>query len=548
MPASAVPASAVPASAVPAKVLGNAVLPLLGLLVAAPMVAAFLPIFRGEGVLANLGRALAERRFVGSFAFGLGQAFASSALALLLGLPGAYLLARRSFPGKRFLAALSAVPFCVPPLIVAIGFVLYYGREGLLNRLAMNLFSLDAPPFDFLYSFKGIVLAHAFYNFPLVMRMVGDAWAGANPDHEDAAALLGASKARIFLTVTLPTLLPAIGAALSLVFLLCFYSFVLVLLFGGPGVGTPEVELYRAARFDFDKGLAAAFGLVESLVAFAVLFVYARLERRAAGARVELGRRRKPCGFKSAQGRLAALGYGAAIAVFFLGPLAAIVAESLTVKARAYGSGGFGLANYRALFSNPSFATRVGNTLLLGMASASIAAVLGFAFSVALKKSKSAFLAEVVPMAPLALSGVVMAYGWTELLGRPSVFAIAMVQAVSAYPFILRSIQGSLGLADERYAQAAQTLGSSRLGAVLRVRLPLALPALLSGFAFAFAISAGDTNALIVAPVPGFETLALMLYRLAGSYRFNEACAAAVVLGAAAGLVFFLKDSYDAPA
>jgi thiamine transport system permease protein len=535
-------------AAVLKKGLGFVLFPSLALLVAAPLGAAFLPLFRSPGAFANLGAALGDTRFLSSFGFGLGQAFASSILALLIGLPGAFLLARRRFPGKRFLSALSAVPFCVPPLIVAIGFVLYYGRQGYVNRVLMALFGLEAPPLDFLYSFKGIVLAHAFYNFPLIMRLVGDAWASASKAQEEAAELLGASRLRVFFTISLPSIVPAIGSALSLVFLLCFYSFVLVLLFGGPGVGTPEVELYRAARFDFNKGLAAAFALVESAVAFAVLALYARLERRIAGRRADAALRYTPSAFKTGAEKAAALAYGLFIAVFFLGPLACVALESLVVKSAKYGTGRFGLANYTSLFSSASFGRAALNTVLLGLASAALAAALGFVFSIALKKKSSSFLSSVLPMAPLAVSSVVLAYGWSELLGGSSVLAIAAVQAVSAYPFILRSIQGAVGLSDERYAQSALTLGSSRLGAALKIRLPLALPSLLSGFAFAFAISAGDANALIVAPVRGFDTLALLLYRLAGSYRFNEACAAAVILGLTTALVFFLKDARDAVA
>ena len=73
----------------------------------------------------------------------------------------------------------------------------------------------------------------------------------------------------------------------------------------------------------------------------------------------------------------------------------------------------------------------------------------------------------------------------------------------------------------------------------------MAAPSIASGFALAFAMSAGDANAIIAAPVSGFETLALLLYRLAGSYRLNEACAAAVVLAAGTGFVFFWKDARD---
>lgn len=443
------------------------------------------------------------------------------------------------------MAALGAIPFCLPPLIVAIGFALYYGNEGYLNRFLVAAFGLKEGPLRFLYSFFGIALAHGFYNFPLVMRIVGDAWASVPGSHEEAASVLGAGRAAAFRTVVLPSLAPSVGAAMSLTFLLCFFSFVIVLLFGPPGVGTPEVELYRAARFEFDRPLAGAFALAETLVALLVLAAYAWLERRAAGPRTEMSRPRPPEGFRSRLGAAAALGYGLFIALFFLGPLAAVLAESFAVTGRARGAVSHGPGNYLALFASPAFGRAVLNTVGLGLLCALAASVLGFSFSVALKKTRAPALATVLPMLPLAVSSVALAYGWTSLLGRATPLTIAAVQAVSAYPFILRSIQGAVGRADERYAEAAMVLGSSRLGAALKVRLPMAAPALLSGFAFAFAISAGDANALIVAPVAGFETVATRLYGLAGSYRFNEACAAAVLLGLATGLVFFIKDARD---
>jgi len=522
---------------------GAVLFPAFGLLLLVPLAAAFSPLFDG-GMFSNLVRAFSEPRFVRSFGYGISQAAASAVLAALVGIPGAFLLARRQFPGKKILSALSAVPFCVPPLIIAIGFVLYYGRQGFLNRALMTAFGLTEPPLQFLYSFSGVVLAHGFYNFPVVMRFVGDAWATAPRRHEDAARLLGASEWRVFLTVTLPSILPAFGAAMSLVFLMCFYSFVIVLLFGGPGVGTPEVELYRAARFEFDRPLASAFALVETVVAMLVLYAYSMFERRAAADRRE-AERSTPSGFRNSRGVFLALLYGAFILVCFIGPLASIVVESLTMRTAARGVFSFGFGNYTSLFARRGFGAAVLNTMVLGLSSAALAAATGFAFSVGMKRTRSSLMAKILPLLPLGISSVVLVYGWNAVLGSPSVFALAAVQAVSAYPFALRAIQSSVGLSDERYVEAARSLGSSRLGATLRVRLPMAAPSIASGFALAFAMSAGDANAIIAAPVSGFETLALLLYRLAGSYRLNEACAAAVLLAVATGFIFFWKDARD---
>ncbi|MBU0928714.1 MAG: iron ABC transporter permease [Spirochaetes bacterium] len=523
--------------------LGAVLFPAFGLLLAIPLAGAFAPILDG-GAARNLARAFSDPRFARSFGYGVSQAAASAVLAALVGIPGAFLLAKRRFPGKRFLSALSAVPFCVPPLIIAIGFVLYYGQEGALNRALVSAFGLSEPPLRFLYSFWGVVAAHGFYNFPVVMRFVADAWAGSPKRHEDAARLLGASEPRVFLTVTLPSILPSLGAAMSLVFLMCFYSFVIVLLFGGPGVGTPEVELYRAARFEFDRPLASSFALVETIVAMSALAAYGAFERRAAGDRRD-SERGPSTGFRTVRGALAAALYGAILLVCFVGPLAAIVAESLTIRTASRGAWGFGLGNYASLLSRRGFGVAVVNTAALGLASATLASATGFALSIGLKRTRSPILSKVLPLLPLGVSSVVLAYGWSAALGRPSVFALAAVQAVSAYPFALRAIQSSVGLSDERYADAARSLGSSPLGATLRVRLPIAAPSIASGFALAFAMSAGDANAMIAAPVGGFETLALLLYRLAGAYRLNEACAAAVLLAMATGFIFFLKDARD---
>jgi thiamine transport system permease protein len=272
--------------------------------------------------------------------------------------------------------------------------------------------------------------------------------------------------------------------------------------------------------------------------------LYAGFERRAAGDREE-SERSEPARFRGAGGVAMAALYGAFILVCFIGPLASIVAESLTIRNASRVGSSLGLGNYVSLFARRGFLPALGNTVTLGLLCAALASAAGFALSVGLKRSRSPFLSKTLPLLPLGVSGVVLAYGWSAALGRASALAIAAVQAVSAYPFALRAIQSSVGQSDERYVEAAHSLGSSRLGAALRVRLPMAAPSIASGFAFAFAMSAGDANALIAAPVAGFETLALLLYRLAGSYRLNEACAAAVILAIGTGFIFFVKDASD---
>lgn len=86
------------------------------------------------------------------------QAAVSTLAALALGLPGAYILSHYQFRGKRLLQSLSQLPFVLPSILVVLGFVIFFGNSGVLNRALMDLFDLSEPPVRLLYSFKSIIL------------------------------------------------------------------------------------------------------------------------------------------------------------------------------------------------------------------------------------------------------------------------------------------------------------------------------------------------------------------------------------------------------
>ena len=152
------------------------------------------------------------------FVYTLKTAFLSTLVASIIGVGAAYYTSHKKFAGRKFLLSLSAVPLCVPPLIVALGYVSFFGINGTVNT-ALN------TSLTFLYSTTGLVLAQGFYNFPLVTGIVHDAWEQLPKENENAARLLGAGEGRIFFTITLRQLSGAIGAACIPVFLFCFFSF-----------------------------------------------------------------------------------------------------------------------------------------------------------------------------------------------------------------------------------------------------------------------------------------------------------------------------------
>ena len=211
---------------------------------------------------------------VGIYFYTLEIALLSTLVAVAAGIPAAYFTARRKFPGRRLLLSLSAVPLCVPALIMALGYVSFWGMNGAVNRLFGTHFS-------FLYSSAGIVIAQGFYNFPLVMGILSEAWERLPREQENAARLLGAGEGRIFWTITLRQLSGAVGAACIPVFLFCYFSFMIVLLFSPVGRSTLEVEIYHSVRTTLDIGSGARLAVLETLTAFAVVLLYSFVSRRS---------------------------------------------------------------------------------------------------------------------------------------------------------------------------------------------------------------------------------------------------------------------------
>ena len=101
-------------------------------------------------------------------AFSLFQAFFSALLSILVGLPGAWLLTNYNFPGQRWFRLLTYLPFILPSILVVLAMVLFFGNNGWINRSLMALLGTEEPPLQFLYSLSGILIAHVFYNFPIV--------------------------------------------------------------------------------------------------------------------------------------------------------------------------------------------------------------------------------------------------------------------------------------------------------------------------------------------------------------------------------------------
>lgn len=457
------------------------------------------------------------------------QALASTALTLLIALPGAYVFARFDFRGKQVLRAVVTVPFVLPTVVVGTAFLALVGRGGLLDELWGV--RLDTTVW-------AILLAHVFFNYAVVVRTVGGLWSQLDPRQEEAARMLGASRLTAWRKVTLPALSPAVAAAALMVFLFTFTSFGVVQILGGPTFSTLEVEIYRQTSEIFDLPTAAVLTIIQFVAVGAILAVHARTVRRRETALRLVApavTARRPRG--AGQWALLA-GVLASIAVLLVLPLGVLVQRSLDAPDFGY---------YRALTSDDSGIflvapiEAIGNSLQYALAATAIAVLIGGLAAAALTRRAGRLVRgfDALLMLPLGVSAVTVGFGFLIALDEPplnlrsSWILVPLAQALVGVPFVVRTMLPVLRAVDGRLREAAAVLGASPWRVWREVDLPMVRRALLVAAGFAFAVSLGEFGATVFIARPDNPTLPVAVARLlgrAGDLNYGQAMALSTIL------------------
>ncbi|MFJ4566306.1 ABC transporter permease [Streptomyces caelestis] len=484
----------------------------------------------GVWQLGRIGEVLAQSDVRHVLWFTTWQAIVSTALTLLIALPGAYVFARFDFPGKQVLRAVVTVPFVLPTVVVGTAFLALVGRGGLLDELWGV--RMDTTVW-------AILLAHVFFNYAVVVRTVGGLWAQLDPRQEEAARMLGASPLRAWRQVTLPALGPAVAAAALMVFLFTFTSFGVVQILGGPTFSTLEVEIYRQTSEIFDLSTAAVLTLIQFVAVGAILALHAwTVRRRETALRLvdPSVTARRPRG----TGQWALLGgVLVTVVVLLLLPLAVLVQRSLDAP-------GFGY--YRALTRDDGGVflvapiEAIGNSLAYAVAATLIAVLIGGLASVALtRRDAGRFVRgfDALLMLPLGVSAVTVGFGFLIALDEPPLdlrstwILVPLAQALVGVPFVVRTMLPVLRAVDARLREAASVLGASPWRVWREVDLPMVRRALLIAAGFAFAVSLGEFGATVFIARPDNPTLPVAVARLLGrpgELNYGQAMALSTIL------------------
>ena len=211
--------------------------------------------------------------------FTLSQATVSTILVLLTAMPCCYILSKYEFPGKSIVLALLTVPFIMPPIVLVIALLVFFGPQNPL----MNTFfqHINFSGFGNNGSLVLILIAHVIFEFSIVVRLVSNFWSNLNKNITEVASVLGASPNQIFFNVTLPVLKPALIAASSLVFMFTFTSFGVILILGGGLFSTLETEIYYSTFKYLDLSVAVCLSFIQIIFTTLILLIYSVFQTRA---------------------------------------------------------------------------------------------------------------------------------------------------------------------------------------------------------------------------------------------------------------------------
>ncbi len=488
----------------------------------------------------------------------LGQGIAGTVVSLLLGIPGAYVLYRCSFPGRTLARGFVTMPFVLPTVVVGVAFRALFATSGPLGGLGLD------------GTFWAVLAALVFFNYSVVVRTVGGLWEKIDPRAAQAARTLGASRTRAFLTVTLPQLAPAITSAAAIVFLFCATAFGTVMVLGGQGYGTIETEIWMQTVQFLDLRAAAVLSILQLAVIAVSLWVTSRAR---AG-------REQALDLAPAQARTERLNLSSlrrdwlAVLVTLLAGAGLIAWPLVNLTMSAFRRGDtWTLDNFRALSTTGSSASGSSGTLGVTVWEALYnSAVIAFYASIialsigglvayvvsrraASRTGRAALTGlENVFMLPLGVSAVTVGFGFLITMNQPlgldidlrsNPWLVPIAQAVVAVPLVVRTVLPVLRAIDPRQREVAALLGAPPWRVALTIDWALAARALGLAAGMSFAVSLGEFGATSFLSRPDTATLPIVIFRLIskpGAENYGMALAASVILAGFSAAVMMLAE------
>lgn len=497
----------------------------------------------GSFTLANYAAAYSRSRYLEALVNSLILGASSAGLCLLFGVPLAWALSRTDMPGKSLIWISILGTFIIPPYLGAVGWMLLAGpNAGWLNRLAVELTGAARGPFN-IYSMPGLVLVVACYSFPYVFVFTKSALDLVSSEMEDAANILGCGNLRTTLSITLPLALPAILAALILVFLEA------IALFGSPALlalpGRFQVvttQLWQFFEYPPKVGVASAYAMPLLGITIFLFWLQRRLTHRKGYVSLTgKGGERRP--IKLGGWKWPMLGYCLAVCTLsFFMPMVVICQAAL---AKAWGRG-FRLDNltldnlYFTLFQNTLTRNATFNTFTYAGSAALIAIALALCVAYIVNRQlvgrHLGNILSFLTMAPFVIPGIVLAIGFYAAYTHPplvlygTAWILILAFATRYLPIAYANCNAAIRSINPELEDAVRILGGTRFTAIRQVVAPLLKRNLAGAFILVFIPCVRELSCAIFLSSINTQVLSVLLFDKSDEGNFEMLAAIGLLL------------------
>lgn len=439
------------------------------------------------------------------------------------------------FAGGLF-KVVSMLPVVSPPFVLSLSMIMLFGKAGIITRYIFNIYD------NSVYGFWGIAIVQSLTFFPVCYMMFRGLLKNIDPSLEEAARDMGASRMKVFTSVTLPLLLPGIGNAFLVTFIESIADFANPMIIGG-SYDTLATTIYLQITGAYDKAGAAAMAVVLLCITLAMFIVqkYVLEAKSTATLTGKASRGRILIEDKSVRiplTVLCSLGAMFVILMYICVPIGALF------PTWGYKFFPLTLKWFKLVFSRYKGFKAFGDSFRLSLIAAPITALLSMIISylVVKRKFKAKGFIEAVSMLAMAVPGTVLGVGYIRgfsgglfhtgilqgIYGTGLILVIVFV--IRSLPTGTRSGIAALRQIDKSIEESAYDMGADSFKVFTSVTLPLIKDSFLSGLVTAFVRSITAISAIILLVTPQYLLITVQINEFAEKGSYGLACAFATIL------------------
>ena len=469
-------------------------------------------------------------------------------LSLLIGIPMGYCVARVKIPGKKLILSLGMLPIIMPSFVGAYTWVILLGNKGIIRVFLNWLLSPLGVEVPSIYGMFGMILCMTLTYYPFVFQLAYGAFASANSLLEESAMLMGAKNGRIMRTITLPLIMPSLGAAALLVFVRAIGNFGIPAVIGGSNYVLPTLIFFEVNGF-FNINGACAIAVVNVAITAIVLYVQKYVVSRHEYETISSTHKE----LKQHEGkgaRIVATIYCGIILVVSLLPQLTIIIMSFFTKWVGLLPEGFTFANYLRI---PKYSHReLFNSFFLSISATLLCAILGslVAYITERKKPKGAALLDLSIMAPFILPGTVVsiallsAFSGNSAIRLTGTYTIIIISyMIRRTPYVYRSVSAQLTQLNPSLEEASTISGASWFYTFRKVSVPLIMPAIISGSIMTLTTLLQELSTTILLYSGKTRTVPIQIYGAVQDGKLGEASALSVILLVVVFIIIYSTNS-----